>query len=295
MAKHASEPSRRGWAAILVRAGKESLQDHVTNLAAALAYYAFLAIPSVLLVVVGIFSLTAGEPAVGTIIDKLEGVVPEEVLTLVRDSLLRVTQNTAGSGIALTVIGSVLALWTLTGAMQTLMWALNSAYDHEETRGLVKRRLIALAMVVLMLLAFGLVFGLLVLGPALSDWIGSAVDQESFVDWLWWTAQWPILILGLLFAFSVILYLGPGRRPQAMAAPRARDVDQRRRLAGRFGRIRLLRQPIRLLQQGLGVARGGDHHAHLALDQRAGAPVRCRDQRRGRAEPGVGAFSLRCV
>ena len=131
------------------------------------------------------------------------------MLTLVRDSLLRVTQNTAGSGIALTVIGSVLALWTLTGAMQTLMWALNSAYDHEETRGLVKRRLIALAMVALMLLAFGLVFGLLVLGPALSDWIGSAVDQESFVDWLWWTAQWPILILGLLFAFSVILYLGP--------------------------------------------------------------------------------------
>ncbi len=107
------------------------------------------------------------------------------------------------------MVGTVLAFWTLTGSMQTLMWALNAAYDREETRGFLKRRLIALAMVLLMLLAFGLAFGLLVLGPALSGWIGSAVGLETIVDWLWWTAQWPILIAGLLFAFATILYLGP--------------------------------------------------------------------------------------
>jgi membrane protein len=201
--------SKRDWVAILIRAGRESVNDHVTNLAAALAYYAFLAIPSLLLVAVGVFGLVAGDDAVSTIVDKLEGIAPQEALTLVRDSLRRVTETTASSGIALTVVGSVLALWTLTGAMQTLMWALNTAYDREETRGVVKRRLTALAMVVLMLLAFGLAFGLLVLGPALSGWVGSAVDLETFVDWLWWTAQWPVLILGLLFVFATILYLGP--------------------------------------------------------------------------------------
>jgi membrane protein len=89
------------------------------------------------------------------------------------------------------------------------MWALNSAYDREETRGFVKQRLTALAMVILMLLAFVLAFGLLVLGPHVSGWIGSAVGLESIIDWLWWTAQWPLLILGLLFAFATILYLGP--------------------------------------------------------------------------------------
>jgi membrane protein len=201
--------SSRDYGAILVRAVKESLADHITNLAAALAYYAFLAIPSALLVAVGIFSLTAGEDAIGTIIDKLEGVVPEEALTLLRDSLMRVTEGTSGSGIALIVVGSVLALWTVTGAMQTLMWSLNAAYDREETRGFVKRRLTALVMVVLLLVAFALAFGLLVLGPVLSDAIGSALDAETLVDWLWWTAQWPLLLLGLLFASATILYLGP--------------------------------------------------------------------------------------
>lgn len=209
MTEAAGDLSKRDYPAILIRAGKASLNDHVANLAAALAYYAFLAIPSLLLVAVGVFSLVASEDAVSTIIEKLEGIVPAEALTLLRDSLQRVTESQSNSGIAMVVVGSVLALWTLTGSMQTLMWALNSAYDTEETRGFVKRRLTALVMVVLMLLAFGLAFGLLVLGPALSGWIGSAVGLETLVKWLWWTAQWPLLLLGLLFAFATILYLGP--------------------------------------------------------------------------------------
>jgi membrane protein len=86
---------------------------------------------------------------------------------------------------------------------------LNAAYDREETRGFIKRRLTAIAMVILMLLAFVLAFGLLVLGPVVSDALGSAVDLETVVKWLWWTAQWPILLLGLLFAFATIHYLGP--------------------------------------------------------------------------------------
>jgi membrane protein len=201
--------SKRDYLAILIRAGKESVADHITNLSAALAYYAFLAIPAALLVAVGVFGLVADESAVRTIINRLEGVAPQEALTLLRDSLTRITESQSSSGITLIVVGSILALWTLTGAMDTLMWALNSAYDREETRGFVKRRLTALAMVILMLLAFVLAFGLLVLGPVLSNAIGSALDLETLVQWLWWTAQWPILLLGLLFAFATIHYLGP--------------------------------------------------------------------------------------
>jgi membrane protein len=201
--------SRPDYRAILVRAGKESVADRITNLAAALAYYSFLAIPSLLLLAVGVFSLVAGPDSVTTIVDKLGTVAPQEALTLIEDSLRRVTEQQSGAGITMIVVGAVLALWSVTGAMDTLMWALNAAYDREETRGFVKRRLTALAMVGLMLLAFGLAFGLLVLGPVLSGWIGSAVGLESFVEWLWWTAQWPVLVLGLLVCFAAVLYLGP--------------------------------------------------------------------------------------
>ena len=201
--------SARDYRAILTRAGKSSLEDHITNLAAALAYYAFLAIPAVLLATVGVFNLVADDDLITRIVQRLEGVAPEEALTLIRQTLQRVVESQANSGIAMVVVGSLLALWTITGAMDTLMWALNAAYDREETRGFVKRRLTALAMVTLLLVAFVLAFGLLVLGPHVSGWIGSAVGLEDMIDWLWWTAQWPILIVGLLLAFATVLYLGP--------------------------------------------------------------------------------------
>ena len=201
--------SKRDYIAILRRAGKESLNDHITNLAAALAYYAFLAIPALLLVAVGVFGLFADEDAVTEIIQRLEGIAPQEALDLIERTLRQVTETQSNSGLAMIIVGTVLALWTVTGAMDTLMWALNSAYDREETRGFVKRRLTALGMIILMLTAFVLAFGLLVLGPHVSGWIGDAVGMEALVKWLWWTAQWPILILGLLVAFATVLYLGP--------------------------------------------------------------------------------------
>ncbi len=201
--------SVKDYRAVFTRAVKEALNDHLTNLAAALAYYAFLAIPSLLLVAVGVFSLFAGPEAVSSIVDRLSSVMPREAVTLVDDALRRLTEQQASTGVAMAAVGLILALWSLTGAMQTLMWALNEAYDRDETRGFVKRRLTGLAMVVLMLLAFVLAFGLLVLGPHLSGWIGSAVGAEALVQWLWWTAEWPILVLGLLLAFATILYLGP--------------------------------------------------------------------------------------
>jgi membrane protein len=198
----------RDYKAIIVRAGKQALAHGVTDLAAALAYYSFLAIPAVLLVAVGLFSLFASPDAITTLIDKLGTVAPSQATQLVEDSLRRMNENASGS-LAIVIIGFVLALWTTIGAMTAFMRAVNGAYDREETRGFVKQRLVAVQMVIGLGLAFLLVFGLLVLGPVLSHWIGSALDVEGFIGWAWWIAQWPILIGALLVVFATVLYLAP--------------------------------------------------------------------------------------
>ena len=107
------------------------------------------------------------------------------------------------------MVGLVLALWTASGAMNALMRGLNHVYDREEARSFFRQRLTALAMLACLLLAFGLAFGLLVLGPVLSEWLGGALGLEEVFGWLWWTLQWPVLVAGLLAAFAAVLYLGP--------------------------------------------------------------------------------------
>src|SRR5438874_4491278 len=94
--------SKRDYVAILRRALKKFNGDHMTNIAAALAYYAFLAIPSALMIAVGVFGLLAGPHAVTTVIGKLHGIVPAQAASLLEGSLKNMTRH---KGTGITVLG----------------------------------------------------------------------------------------------------------------------------------------------------------------------------------------------
>jgi membrane protein len=204
----AAEREVEGYAGILKRSVSRSLRDHITNFAAALSYYAFLAIPSALLIAVGIFGLVASPDDVTTVVDKLGHIIPTQAQELLTGSLKHMTKHPS-SGLMVLIVGAVLALWSLSGAMQNLMWALDAAYEVPETRSFLRRRLTAFGMVVFAIVGFVLVFGVLVLGPHLSGWIGSAVGARTAVEVVWWVAEWPLLVGALLVCYSGLLYLGP--------------------------------------------------------------------------------------
>jgi membrane protein len=103
----------------------------------------------------------------------------------------------------------VLALWSLSSAMSTVITALNIAYDREDRRGFVRKRLIALGLGIAVGAAVLLAGTLLVMGPHLQSWLGEALDAQTAVAFLWWIGQWPILVVALLVAFALVLYFGP--------------------------------------------------------------------------------------
>ena len=183
-------------------------EDRVTTTAQALAYSLFLAIPAVFLVLLGLFSVFADASAVRGVVDGMSAVIPSEASALLEQALTRAT-NQPGSGVVMAVGGFLLALWTTTSAASNLMASLTTTYDREDTRGFVRRRLLALTIVAALAIGAALVLGLLVLGPHLEAWVGDSTTSPTLVAWVWWTAQWPIVVLGLLFAFAVVLYLGP--------------------------------------------------------------------------------------
>jgi membrane protein len=182
--------------------------DRITTTAQALAYSLFLAIPAALLVVLGVFSLAASPADVERLIARANGIIPPEAAKLLTDSLTRSTES-HGSGVVMTVVGLVLAVWTTTSAATTLMQGLTTAFETNDERGFVRKRLLALLIVFCLVAATALVGAFLVLGPYLQRWLGDALGQPGLTAWIWWTAQWPVLVLALLAAFSVLLYLGP--------------------------------------------------------------------------------------
>ncbi len=194
---------------ILFRAGKRLLAHNGTMLASALAYGAFFAIPSVLLVVVGLFTLIVGPGTITALMQRFNHVMPSQATTLLGSSLHRLDAHPAQS-VVLTVVGFALALWSTTGAMTGYMTAINLAYERKDTRNFVRKRLVALTMVAVIGVAFLLVAVLLMFGPTVEHLIAShAGGASGAVGWIWWIAQWPILIVGLVAAFETLLYLGP--------------------------------------------------------------------------------------
>jgi membrane protein len=198
----------RDAAGVLVRAVNHGRADHATNLAQAVAFNLFLAIPSAALVAVGVFATAGDAGTANRLVGHLNGIAPASVIALIDRSLSEVARHHHG-GALMIVVGALLAVWSLTGAMKTLMWALNIAHDVPDGRGFLQSRLAAIAMLVCAGTAFILIFVLLVLGPQLSAWVGSALDQRTATSWVWWTVQWPVLVGALLVAFGGIYRFGP--------------------------------------------------------------------------------------
>ena len=194
------------WRAVFVRAGKETMDDNVPMMASALAYSAFFAIPSVLLLVLGVFTLVADTSTIDEIVDKLTTVAPQEVANLFGESLQRLSERPS-AGILLTVVGLVLALWSLSSAMSTVITALNIAYDRDDRRGFARKRLTALGLGIAVGAAVLLAGTLLVMGPHLQSWLGDALGAQTVVAFVWWIGQWPILVVALLLAFALVLSL----------------------------------------------------------------------------------------
>jgi membrane protein len=204
-----------GWKVIFIRAAKGFMNDNATMLASALAYSSFFVIPSVLLVTVGVFTLVAGPDTISNLMAHFSTVMPGQATELLGSSLKNLDAHPASS-VVMTVIGFVLALWSATGAMNAYMLAINLAYDRKDKRSFIRKRIVALQMVAAIGFALVLVAVLLIFGPQIEKTIASHLGAAGGVlNVVWWIAQVPILLAGLLAAFATLLYLGP-------------DVEQRK-------------------------------------------------------------------
>ena len=266
--------------AVLRRAGKEMLDHNMTVFAQALAYSAFFAIPSVLLLAVGLFTLLAGPATITHVIDHLGGVIPGQAKALLLSSIQRLgTQQKAS--LVMVIVGAALALWATTSAMTSYMTALNVAYGRKDRRNFVAKRVTALLMVGCVGFAFLLVAVFLIFGPVIETHLGATLGIEGFLGYVWWAAQWPIVICGLAGRLRRAALSRPGRRPPALAFRLSRVCDRGVHLACRLRRVRLLHGKVQPLQQGVGLALGSDRDAHLALAVGACASLRRGGERRG--------------
>ena len=89
--------SRRDLRAVLVRAVKETVADSLPNVAKAVAFSLFLAIPSAFVAVLGVFGLVASRSTIAGVMNSLHGAIPGSAMTLIHGELVRLTTSHSGS------------------------------------------------------------------------------------------------------------------------------------------------------------------------------------------------------
>jgi membrane protein len=162
-----------------------------------------------LVALVAIYGLFADPAQVEGHVQSLSAMLPPQAAEIVTGQLhdLASTDRTAlGLG---AIAGILVALWSASSAVRTLVEALNVAYDEEEQRGMIRfygtALLLTLGGVVGALLAIGLVVGL----PAALKLLGTNWLVEAVVS----LVRWPVVGALAMVAFAVAYRFGPSRAP----------------------------------------------------------------------------------
>jgi len=136
----------------------------------------------------------------------LATVAPHGVIRFI-EGLQRDSVGTA-SGIAFAV-GLIGALWAATGAMNTIVKAVNRAYDCRETRNMLRVRLTSLFLVILTALTTSATLVLIVFGGPLGSAIARKAHLGTAWDIAWGILRWPVMLTALVTFFAVVYYLAP--------------------------------------------------------------------------------------
>jgi membrane protein len=196
------------WFAALKRAFSEFMQDDCMGLAQQIAYSALLAFFPAMAFIVGLLGVFNLFDDVKSLLDPI---APNGVIKFI--SGLQ-EDSRGGISTAAFVIGFFGAVWAASGAMGSVMKALNRAYEREETRPIWHARGIAILLVVATGIATAGVFLLIVVGGALGEAIAKKAHVGGAFDVLWGILRWPVAFTAILLFFALVYYLGPNKEPR---------------------------------------------------------------------------------
>jgi len=200
---------RASWVAVLKRTFREVRHDNLTDWAAALTYYAVLAMFPALIVFVALIGLFGSYPGTtNAILDMVGAVGPSSAVETFRGPIEDVVRQKGGAG-ALLGLGLLGALWTASGYVGAFMRASNVVYEVEEGRRFWKLRPLQIAITVVLVLVSALVAVSIVLTGSLARSLGDVVGLGDTAVTAWNFAKWPVLLVIVMTVFAFLYWVAP--------------------------------------------------------------------------------------
>jgi membrane protein len=190
--------------ALLGALAQRIYEDDTFTIAAALAYYFFLAIFPLLLFVLALTSVLPLHGLDTWLLENAAQSLPHEAYVLVERTLHGLLA-TPRSG--LLSVGAALALWSASAAFTALINGLNRAYRAQDPRPWWHVRLYAIGLTVGLSLFLILAFVLTLFGGQVVDLVGRHLGPAAAVTAL--VVRWTITVAAVLLTVAAIYYACP--------------------------------------------------------------------------------------
>ena len=199
---------------LTVRTLREAGRDRLPGLAAEVAFFLILSVPPLLLALVGVLGY-AGDLLGADVVLELKNQLLAGANTIFSDRtverVVRPTLDTVvNEGRAdVASFGLVFTLWTASRAVNVVLGAITIAYDLEP--GALpgwRRRVFALVVTVVGILAGLVVIPLLLVGPGLGEAITEPLGLEDTFATLWQALYWPLVAVIGVGGLSLLYHMG---------------------------------------------------------------------------------------
>jgi membrane protein len=194
------------WRELANRTVKDAMADDALGLAAQLAYYFFLSLFPTLLALVALASFFPLHDFTDNVVGALAPVAPAAVVQVLQDQLTKLSN---GDHAGIFSIGVLMAIWSSSAALVSIIEAMNRAYDITESRPWWRVRITAILLTVGLAIFILTSFTLVVAGPQIADYLGSHLGFASTFTIAWKVLQWPIAFFLVSTGFGVVYYFAP--------------------------------------------------------------------------------------
>jgi membrane protein len=194
-----------GWGELFKRTLKEFNADNGVGLAAQLSFYLILALVPAIVFLVALTSFLP-EASIQQLIATAAPFLPGDMVGMLEGLLANVRESQSGG---ILTFGFLMAIWSSSAAIVGVIYAMNQVYDIEESRPWWKVRLTAIALTMALAIFVLLAFGLVMLGPALAEWMASHFGFGPVFEWTWKILQWPLVFALVAFGLALLNYYAP--------------------------------------------------------------------------------------
>jgi membrane protein len=210
-AESPSDIPAKGWLAIAKRVVTELKRDHVSLLAAGVAFKGLLALFPAIIAAISIWGLVASPEQITQQLSGLLNALPEDAAGLIEQQMTNVAASDPSTLSIALALSILIALWSASGGTAGLMEGCNAAYNEVDNRKFPLKRGIAIAFTFGAIIFLAVTIALIAVLPVVLGELGLGETGELIVR----IAQWPLLALLVVGALATIYKYGPDRdRPR---------------------------------------------------------------------------------